>query len=360
LVLERKGFLKVDLSIILPTLNEVESVPVSLSYLEKLLEAVDFELIVVDDDSTDGTWQKVLEISRNNPRVRLIRRVHRKGLSTAIMEGFMVAKGSKLLVADADLQHDLGIIPRMLEASNDYDLVVGSRYLDQSRISGWSSSRQSLSIYGTLFACSIIKNKVTDPLSGFFLIDAAKLHGIAPALQSKGFKILFEILVKHPDLTVKEISYEFKNRQYGQSKLTGAVIWDFAETLLTRNLLGNWNLILLKSILGGLSGIVVNLLMFVILRKSGLDFINSLVLSVHVALVWNYLMKAYLYAIKPGMKQLLDYYGTHFFGTVAILVSGFFISQLQYTEWMTVIISILLGSGWNFFGNHIFDFSDKN
>ena len=80
-VVERKGFLKVDLSIILPTLNEVESVPVSLSYLEKLLEAVDFELIVVDDDSTDGTWQKVLEISRNNPRVRLIRRVHRKGLS---------------------------------------------------------------------------------------------------------------------------------------------------------------------------------------------------------------------------------------------------------------------------------------
>ncbi|MEE3122259.1 MAG: glycosyltransferase [SAR324 cluster bacterium] len=352
--------MKVDLSIILPTLNEVESVPVTLSYLEKLLEAVDFELIVVDDDSTDGTWQKVLEISRNNARVRLIRRVHRKGLSTAIMEGFMAAKGNKLLVADADLQHDLGIIPRMLEASNDYDLVVGSRYLDQSRISGWSSNRQSLSIYGTRFACSIIKNKVTDPLSGFFLIDAAKLHGMVPVLRSKGFKILFEILVKHPDLTVKEIPYEFKNRQFGQSKLTGAVIWDFAETLLTRNLLGNWNLILLKSILGGLSGIVVNLLMFVILRKSGLDFINSLVLSVHVALVWNYLIKAYLYAIKPGMKQLLDYYGTHFFGTVAILVSGFFISQLQYTEWMTVIISILLGSGWNFFGNHIFDFSDKN
>ena len=91
-VVERKGFLKVDLSIILPTLNEVESVPVTLSHLEKLLEAVDFELIVVDDDSSDGTWQKVLEISRNNSRVHLIRRVHRKGLSTAIMEGFMAGK----------------------------------------------------------------------------------------------------------------------------------------------------------------------------------------------------------------------------------------------------------------------------
>ena len=132
------------------------------------------------------------------------------------------------------------------------------------------------------------------------------------------------------------------------------MIWDFAETLLTRNLLGNWNLILLKSILGGLSGIVVNILMIVIMRKSGLDFFNSLGFSVHVALAWNYLMKAYLYAVKPGIKQFLDYYDAHLFGTVAILVSGFFISQLQYAEWVTVTISILLGSGWNFFLQSLF------
>ena len=183
---------------------------------------------------------------------------------------------------------------------------------------------------------------------------------MASSLRSKGFKILFEILLKHPDLKVQEIPYEFKNRQFGQSKLTGAVIWDFAETLLTRNLLGNWNLILLKSILGGLSGIVVNLFLFVMLRRMGTDFMLSLGFSVHLALVWNYLMKAYLYAVKPGLKQLLEYYAAHFLGTVAILVSGYFLSQLHFDEWSAVMISILLGSGWNFFGNHIFEFSDKN
>ena len=360
MMVESTDSLKIDLSIILPTLNEVESVPVTLSVLEELLQGVAFELIVVDDDSSDGTWQKVLEISRNDPKIRLVRRVHRKGLSTAIMEGFMAAKGQKLMVADADLQHDLSIIPKMLEASEDHDLVVGSRYLEQSRISGWSSGRQSLSIYGTRFACSLINHKVSDPLSGFFLIDAAKLHGMASSLRSKGFKILFEILLKHPDLKVQEIPYEFKNRQFGQSKLTGAVIWDFAETLLTRNLLGNWNLILLKSILGGLSGIVVNLFLFVMLRRMGTDFMLSLGFSVHLALVWNYLMKAYLYAVKPGLKQLLEYYAAHFLGTIAILVSGYFLSQLHFDEWSAIMISILLGSGWNFFGNHIFEFSDKN
>ena len=187
MMVESTDSLKIDLSIILPTLNEVESVPVTLSVLEELLKGVAFELIVVDDDSSDGTWQKVLEISRNDPKIRLVRRVHRKGLSTAIMEGFMAAKGQKLMVADADLQHDLSIIPKMLEASEDHDLVVGSRYLEQSRISGWSSGRQSLSIYGTRFACSLINHKVSDPLSGFFLIDAAKLHGMASSLRSKGF-----------------------------------------------------------------------------------------------------------------------------------------------------------------------------
>ena len=86
----------------------------------------------------------------------------------------------------------------------------------------------------------------------------------------------------------------------------------------------------------------------------------SLGFSVHLALVWNYLMKAYLYGVKPGLKQLLEYYAAHFLGTIAILVSGYFLSQLHFQEWSAVIISILLGSGWNFFGNHIFEFSDKN
>ena len=131
MMVESTDSLKIDLSIILPTLNEVESVSVTLSVLEELLQGVAFELIVVDDDSSDGTWQKVLEISRNDPKIRLVRRVHRKGLSTAIMEGFMAAKGQKLLVADADLQHDLSIIPKMLEASEDF-YWIGFNTLDKN------------------------------------------------------------------------------------------------------------------------------------------------------------------------------------------------------------------------------------
>ena len=244
------------ISIILCTYNEVNYIESAIQLIYETLDSV--EIIVVDDNSSDGTWQKVLEISRINSKIRLIRRLHRRGLSTAIIEGFLAAKGKKLIVADADLQHDINIIPRMLKASYDHDLVIGSRYLDQSQIRGWSENRRNISLYGTRFSCSIIKKKVTDPLSGFFLIDSAKLHEIVSGLKSKGFKILFEVLLKNPNLTVLEIPYEFQNRQFGQSKLTGAVIWDFAETLLTRNFLGNWNLILLKSILGGLTGIVVN------------------------------------------------------------------------------------------------------
>ena len=142
----------VQLSIVIPTYDECENLPVLIARLQELLSGLSFEIIVVDDDSADGTWQIAQQFARDYSNISLIRRVNRKGLSSAITEGFLLGKGKYLAVLDADLQHDERLIRGMLEEIESCDVVVGSRYMERKFVPGWDSWRSRLSRTGTSVA----------------------------------------------------------------------------------------------------------------------------------------------------------------------------------------------------------------
>jgi len=169
-----------DVSIIIPTRNERENLPVLIEKLQEVMGGRRFEIVIVDDDSEDGTWQVAEEFSKRYRNIRVIRRINRKGLSSAVTEGFLLGKGKYVAVLDADLQHDHRLIAAMLDEIGDCDVVIGSRYMNQKSVPGWDSWRSRLSRPRTLSAQKLPKQEISDPMSGFFMLRRQIILEIAP------------------------------------------------------------------------------------------------------------------------------------------------------------------------------------
>lgn len=229
------------LSLILPTYNEAENVRRLLPRLRTILADVPFEVIVVDDDSPDRTWEVVREFEASDPRFRVIRRVGRRGLSSAVVEGFAAARGEVLAVADADGQHDLTLLPRLYaEVSRHGGIAVGSRYVAGGGVGNWDGRRQLLSKTATALASRLCRVRVSDPMSGYFALSRATFDSVKAALRPRGFKILLDILLRVDAKTrAVELPYVFSERMAGKSKLSLRVQWQFLSTLLEA-LLGRW------------------------------------------------------------------------------------------------------------------------
>ncbi|MDD4319313.1 MAG: polyprenol monophosphomannose synthase [Candidatus Peribacteraceae bacterium] len=223
------------LSLILPTYNEAENIRAVIAEARRVLEDVPHEIIVVDDDSPDGTWRIVHELSEEDPHVRAIRRVGRRGLSSAVVEGFRAAKGDVLAVADADGQHDYALLPRLYAAVREKGgIAIGSRYVEGGSVGAWDERRRLLSRLATQLAIRLCRVPVSDPMSGFFAVSRPVFERVLPHLRPKGFKILFEILLHaERDMPVTEMPFTFGIRKYGRSKLSLGVEWAFLAMLLT-------------------------------------------------------------------------------------------------------------------------------
>lgn len=223
-------------SIVIPTYNEKANIIILIDRLVSLLEGKDFEIIVADDDSPDRTWQAVEEYSKKERRVHCIRRMHNKGLSPSIVDGFDIAKGDLLCVMDGDLQHDESFVLKMIDMAGACDLVVGSRYKEGGTIEGgWPFHRKVLSGMATLMAKVFLGVNVSDPMSGFFIVRAQAYRKIRPYLNPRGFKILLEILYLlqiHPEKSrLGEIGIFFRKRTSGHSKLGLKVIFNYLISL---------------------------------------------------------------------------------------------------------------------------------
>lgn len=208
-----------QVTIVLPTLNEHENIKLLLSRLKKVLKPFkNYEVIVVDDNSNDGTWQYVKSYSQKNKMFKLLRRIKKKGLSSAIKDGIRHAKGKYIIVMDADLQHNEKIIPTMINKIKNYDLVVASRKTKK----GWFKEVKNHATLRSFIALLIIKLfldvKLNDPLSGYFAIRKSIFDKTDKYLKPKGFKFLLEFYVKANPKQVAEISYVFKSRRRGKSK----------------------------------------------------------------------------------------------------------------------------------------------
>jgi len=187
----------------------------------------------VDDDSPDKTWKVAMEISQDKDDVHVIRRVGKRGLSSAVIDGFLAAKGDVLAVMDADGQHDMKLLPELYRtAQGNKGFAVGSRYIEGGSVGEWDERRRLISRVATRMALALCKVKVKDPMSGFFALDRRVFEAALPRLNPKGFKILLDLLVHAPKGTgAVELPFTFSARLHGESKLSWRVQMDFIEYL---------------------------------------------------------------------------------------------------------------------------------
>jgi dolichol-phosphate mannosyltransferase len=224
---------KCNLSIIIPTYNEAENIPELIHRIEKSLKGVDFEIIIVDDNSPDRTADIAQKLGEEYLNIKVIKRKGKLGLASAVLEGMKFADGKFIAIMDADLQHPPELLPLMLEkAYKGYDLVIASRYIEGGSIERWSFSRRIVSIGAILFAHMLFPKikTVKDPTSGFFMFKRDIIENIH--LDPLGFKILLEILVKGSYHSVVEVPYVFRERRKGKSKLNLKEIMNYAVHLL--------------------------------------------------------------------------------------------------------------------------------
>lgn len=179
------------------------------------------EIIVVDDNSPDETWRVAEELKAQYPAIRVLRRIGRRGLSSAVTEGFAMAHGEVLMVMDADLQHDPNLIMTLYDAvQNGAAIAVASRYIEGGSVGDWVTGRRILSKTATWLASSLPPVHSSDPMSGFFALNRASYTLIAPHLQPTGFKILLEVLSCLPaGSKISEAPLHFAFRKHGESKL---------------------------------------------------------------------------------------------------------------------------------------------
>jgi dolichol-phosphate mannosyltransferase len=225
------------ISIILPTYRERDNIAPLLERLRSALGDIAWEVIFVDDNSPDGTADRILEEARKDPRVRLIRRIGRRGLSSAAIEGVLSSSAPYLAVMDADLQHDEKILPAMLSEleGGQLDLVIGSRYVDGGGMENWTKERIAASRHATRFARFLTGVPVADPMSGFFMLRREFFEKCVSNLSGRGFKILLDLMMSSPDpVRFKELPYVFRTRQHGDSKLSYKVILDYFLLLVEK------------------------------------------------------------------------------------------------------------------------------
>jgi dolichol-phosphate mannosyltransferase len=220
------------LSVISPTLNEAQNIPALVEQLERTLGGLDYEILIVDDDSPDLTWSVAEQIARKDPHVRWLRRTKNPGLGMAVVDGFAAAEGDMFACIDADLQHDPSILPRMVEElQNGVDVVVGSRHVKGGGFGKWSRWRRFESWCANKSAQILLGFEVKDLMSGYFLVWRKDFDLVQEQLGESGFKILLEILAKLRSPKVKEVPYTFRPRAVGESKLSSKIVLLYFQQL---------------------------------------------------------------------------------------------------------------------------------
>lgn len=316
-----------ELTVVVPTYKERDNVPVLVAKLEVALSGLAWEVVFVDDDSPDGTAQVAKDLSRRDPRVRCIRRVGRRGLAGACVEGMLASSAPVVAVMDADLQHDETILPTMYQAIRDgADLAVGSRYVDGGSAEGLSNGlREWGSQTATRLARTMLKVELSDPMSGFFMIRREKVEAIAGGLAKEGFKILLDIVASSPDrLRTVEVPFTFRERLAGESKLDSLVTAQYLGLLVSKATGGVLPLKFLMFLTVGLSGLGVHVIaLWALHQMGGMQFEWAQFASTMVAMTWNYVINnRFTYAdrrLKGGAFWwgLVSFYVVCSFGTLA-------------------------------------------
>src|SRR3954453_3131001 len=292
-----------ELAVVIPVLNECDNVALMVERLTRALAGIRWEAIFVDDDSPDGTAEIVRALARLQGNIRCVQRLGRRGLASACIEGILSSAAPYIAVMDGDLQHDEMLLPQMLAKirAERLDVVVASRHTGNGSVGDWEQSRVMISDFGTRLGRLIVKADLTDPMSGFFMVERSAFTGAMRQLSGQGFKILLDLFASSPrPLAFGEVPLTFRQRLHGESKLDAMVAWEYV-------------MLLLEKLVG--PAVPVRFLLFAI--------IGGLGIGTHMASLW---------------------FGTH------VLLAAFALSQAAAT--------VLAMTG-NFFLNNLFTYRDR-
>ena len=281
------------LSVIVPCFNERPNVAPMIAKLDAALAGTPWEVIYVDDNSPDGTAQEVRRLAAQDPRVRCIRRIGRRGLASAVIEGALSSSADYVAVIDGDLQHDETRLPLMLTAlrAGGYDLAVASRYVQGGDSAGLPSKwRHMLSDGGIWLAQAFLPVRLTDPMSGFFMLPRPLFEQLARGLNGQGFKILVDLMLSSSaPLRVLELPSRFRERAAGQSKMDALVLVQFAGLLLDKVFGGFMPLRFFSFALVGALGVLIHLAVLATVRQTtSLGFETEQAVATLVAMAFNF------------------------------------------------------------------------
>ena len=352
-----------ELSIIVPTFNERANLKELIRRVEAALAGIHWEMIIVDDDSPDQTAALAKDIGQTDARIRCLRRVNRRGLAGACIEGMMASSAPFVAVMDGDLQHDEAILPIMLaKAREGMDLVIGSRHVEGgSSGGGFSARRDQMSQVATKFAARVLHAQVTDLMSGFFLLKRVVAEKAAPALTPSGFKILVDLIAVSPKLAIAEVGYVFRERVAGQSKFDLKIGFEFLGLLAHRASNGIIPVRFLFFALSGASGVLIYLATLKIALLAGAGFSLGNGAAIFMAMTSNFFVNnAFTYAdaklrnLGPLLRGLLFFYVVCAFGSLVNFgIGGWFYTQHQ-PWWIAGLAGLIMGSVWNYTLSAIF------
>jgi dolichol-phosphate mannosyltransferase len=347
-----------ELCVVIPTFNERDNVRLLVERLTQTLDGLDWEVIIVDDDSPDGTAAVARALGESDRRVRCICRIARRGLAGACLEGMLASQARYLAVLDADLQHDEALLVPMIERlrRSNLDLVVASRYLDNQTVESLSGTRKRISRWATGLTHHLFGIGLSDPMSGFFMIRRAAFEELAPSLSTQGFKILLDIVVTaRGQLRSVEIPYVFGQRLHGQSKLDSKNALDFAALILSKLTGDRVSVRFLLFGLVGLTGVGVHLaVLTIMLTLTALSFVLAQTAATVAATIWNFVLNnAFTYSDQrltgaPLVYGLIRFQAICGIGAVSNVGVASWIYAADPKWWIAGLGGALMGAGWNY------------
>jgi len=401
----------VTFSVVIPTYNESENILRLITEIEKNLPSTHFtEIIIVDDNSPDGTGKLVenyiqeqnakLENGRENSsnsssknyRVKVVHRRAKNGLIPAILDGVKQSTGMNVLIMDADFSHPPEVIPKMMRelALNPNSIIIGSRFIEGGKVVGWPQRRKLLSRGASALArLGLNVKRVKDPMSGFFALPRELIQNIS--IDTKGYKILLEILVKNQEIPIKEIPYTFTDRQSGKSKMNYNVIMNYAEAIWQLYRHGqksgqveiseriNKKSVLFISKAGryytvGLSGLIINYIVSFLLANdvansirllSNVWYLEASILGVAISSTSNFFLNKYWtfedkrFDVGVTARQFVSFIAVSAIGLSIQITLLYYMVEHLIPYRISLIVAIGVATTINFILNKKFTFKEK-
>lgn len=346
-----------ELAVIIPTFNEAKNVAPLIERLSIALAGIHWEAIFVDDNSPDGTAEAVRSIGVGDVHVRVVQRIGRRGLSSAVVEGMLATSAPILAVIDGDMQHDEAVLPKLFESVRTgwSDIAIGTRYANGGSVGAWDAGRVRASRLATRLGQLVLKAPLSDPMSGFFAIRRETLMSALPRMSGIGFKVLLDIVASVPVAPkIAEIPYEFRTRELGESKADIQVGMEYLA-LLADKLFGRVIPLRLIAflIVGGL-GVGVHLATLGTSLWLGLSFLAAEIAAVMIAMTFNFFLNnTFTYRDRrlKGWRMvggLISFYAICAIGAVANIGIGTWVNDSDGRWWLAGLAGVVVGAIWNF------------